>query len=108
MQYGSCFEPATTDAWLKREPAAPDYLPYRDLDTQLAMLCRQLEAGPYLLGATISAADILWGVSLGWLIAFGVVPALPVLTAYVERIRERPAYRRAETADQQWLDAQPA
>lgn len=97
--YGSSFEPALVDRALKREPAPPSLCPYGDYDTMLATLTSQLRKGPYLLGEQFSAADVLWGTALGWTTAFKLVPDLPEIMAYVQRIKERPAARQAAELD---------
>jgi len=97
--YGSSFEPAITDLAMKREPTPPTMCPYGDYDTMLATLTAQLRAGPYLLGERFSAADVLWGTSLGWATMFKLVPELPEVMAYIERVSARPAARRAADAD---------
>jgi glutathione S-transferase len=97
--YGSSFEPAITDLAMKREPTPPMMCPYGDYDTMLATLTAQLRAGPYLLGERFSAADVLWGISLGWATMFKLVPELPEVMAYIDRVRSRPAARRAAEAD---------
>jgi glutathione S-transferase len=97
--YGSSFEPAITDLAMKREPTPPMMCPYGDYDTMLATLTAQLRAGPYLLGERFSAADVLWGTSLGWATMFKLVPELPEVMAYIDRVGSRPAARRAAEAD---------
>jgi glutathione S-transferase len=97
--YGSSFEPAINDLAMKREPAPPVMCPYGDYDTMLATLTRQLRAGPYLLGERFSAADVLWGTALGWTTMFKLVPELPEIMAYMDRVNSRPAARRAAAAD---------
>jgi glutathione S-transferase len=104
--YGSSFEPAINDAAMKREPAPPTMCPYGDFDTMLATLTRQLRAGPYLLGERFSAADVLWGTALGWITMFKLVPELPEIMAYIDRVSSRPAARRAAAADAQLAAAQ--
>jgi glutathione S-transferase len=104
--YGSSFEPAINDVAMKREPAPPMMCPYGDFDTMLATLTRQLRAGPYLLGARFSAADVLWGTALGWITMFKLVPELPEIMAYIDRVSSRPAARRAAEADAQLAAAQ--
>lgn len=99
VYYGSCFEPAATDLAMKREPAPPMMCPYGDYDTMLATVTRQLRAGDYLLGERFSAADVLWGTALTWTTMFKLVPELPEIMAYVERVKSRPAARRAAQAD---------
>jgi len=97
--YGSSFEPALVDRSMKREPAPPSTCPYGDYDTMLATLTAQLRAGPYLLGERFSAADILWGSSLVWATMFKLVPELPEVMDYIDRVGSRPAARRAAEAD---------
>jgi glutathione S-transferase len=104
--YGSSFEPAINDVAMKREPAPPVMCPYGDFDTMLATLTRQLRAGPYLLGERFSAADVLWGTALGWTTMFKLVPELPEVMAYIDRVSSRPAARRAAAADAQLAAAQ--
>jgi glutathione S-transferase len=94
--YAACFEPAAGDKAMKREPGPTAMSPYGDFETVLSTLTTHLEAGPYILGQDLSAADLLWGTALEWMVAFGIVPASPVITAYVERISTRPAALRAK------------
>ncbi|MES2102660.1 MAG: glutathione S-transferase family protein [Pseudomonadota bacterium] len=104
--YGSCFEPAVVDLSLKREPAPPSLSPYGSYDTMLETVRQQLSSGPYLLGERYTAADVLWGCALTWILAFKLVPELPEITAYVQRINARPAVLRATAADQALAVAQ--
>ncbi len=97
--YGSSFEPALIDKSRKLEPASPGMLPYGDYDTMLKTLTDQLDKAPYLLGERFSAADVLWGTALRWTMMFGLVPDLPVLKAYAERVNNRPAALRARSKD---------
>jgi glutathione S-transferase len=106
--YGSCFEPALIDRSMKRDPAAPSTCPYGDFDTMLKTLTDQLEQGPYLLGDTFSAADVLWGTALNWTTMFKLVPELPVIRAYIDRVLARPAMQRAAAADAELAAAQAA
>jgi glutathione S-transferase len=106
VYYGSCFEPAATDLALKREPAPPMMCPYGDYDTMLATVTGQLRAGDYLLGERFSAADVLWGTALTWMTMFKLVPELPEIMAYVERVKSRPAAQRAARADAELAAAQ--
>ena len=99
VYYGSCFEPAVVDKSMQREPAAPSTCPYGDYDTMLKTLTDQLERGPYLLGDTFSAADVLWGTALNWTVTFKLVPELPVIRAYIDRVNARPAMQRAAASD---------
>ncbi|MGO4153666.1 glutathione S-transferase family protein [Cupriavidus sp. YAF13] len=96
--YGSCFEPALVDRSQHREtPRA--MCPYGDYDTTIRTLLGQLEKGPYLLGDTFTAADVLWGTALTWTTMFKLVEATPVVQAYIDRVNARPAVARARAID---------
>jgi glutathione S-transferase len=97
--YGSCFEPAVVDRAMKREAVEAMTSPYGDFDTVLQVLTGQLERGTYLLGERMSAADILWGSALRWTTGFGVVPRLPAITGYIDRVCAHPAFERAMALD---------
>ncbi|MGY4157036.1 glutathione S-transferase [Bradyrhizobium sp. USDA 4461] len=106
--YGSSFEPAVIDHFMKREPAPITQSPYADYDTMLGALEAQLAKGPYLLGDQVTAADILWGIALSWTMMFGIVPKRDVFVRYVERITARPAFQRITAADQDMAAAHAA
>ena len=97
--YGSCFEPAVIDKSMQRESAARVTSPYGDYATMLKTLTDQLQRGPFLLGETFTAADVLWGTALNWTTSFKLVPELPVIRAYIDRVTSRPAIQRAAAAD---------
>lgn len=97
--YAACFEPAVVDHAFKREPLDPATSPYRDYDTVIATLVAQLGRADYLLGDTLTAADLLWGTALAWTTDFGIVPRLPAITAYIERVAAHPAVVRARELD---------
>ena len=104
--YGSCFEPALIDRAQKREPAPPAMSPYGDYDTMLKTLTDQLSGGPYLLGEKFTAADVLWGTALNWTTKFKLVPELPVIKSYVDRMGARPSVTRANARDAELAAAQ--
>lgn len=89
--YAACFEPAIVDVSLKREPAPAARSPYGDFETVLATLGAQLDKGPYILGERFSAADILWGTALAWMVRFQLVPDRAPFTGYVARHAARPS-----------------
>ena len=96
--YGSSFEPALIDRSQKHVPP-PSMAPYGDYDTMLNALVGQLEKGSFLLGEHFTAVDVLWGTALRWTTMFGLVPDLPVIKAYIERVEARPAVARARAKD---------
>jgi glutathione S-transferase len=103
--YGSCFEPAITDRAMKRDPGERASSPYGDYESVQNVILGQLERGPYLLGERITAADVLWGVALGWMLQFGLFPATDTVKAYAGRMAARPAVQRAQARDAE-LDRQ--
>lgn len=101
--YGSAFEPAVMDRYMKHEPAPASTSPYGDFDGVINLIDAQLTPGPYLFGERLTAADILWGQALRWTVGFGLVPATPQKTAYFERIAARPSAVRVAQTDEQLL-----
>jgi glutathione S-transferase len=99
IYYGSSLEPGVIDHFLKRDPAPARMCPYGDYDTMLQTVVNQLRTGPYLLGETFTAADILWGTALKWMTGFKVVPELPEIVAYVDRVCSRPAFALVSERD---------
>jgi len=97
--YAACFEPALVDHAFQRAPLDPATSPYRDYDTVIETLVAQLGRGDYLLGDTLTAADLLWGTGLRWTTEFGIVPKRPVILAYIERVSAHPAVIRAGELD---------
>jgi glutathione S-transferase len=97
--YGSCCEPAVVDRAQKHPPVPPSMCPYGDFDTMLGTVTGQLAQGPYLLGEKFTAADVLWGTALSWITMFKLIPELPVIKAYVDRVNARPAVMRARAKD---------
>lgn len=97
--YGSCFEPAVIDCALKRDAPPRAMSPYVDFATVMAVVNRQLEQGDYLLGSRYSAADVLWGAALGWMVGFGLVEPTAAIRAYIERTAARPGVVRAKAID---------
>ncbi|MEZ4381844.1 MAG: glutathione S-transferase [Nannocystaceae bacterium] len=52
--------------------------------------------GPWLLGERFSMADVVFGGTLGFMLAFNMLDKRPEFLAYVERILARPARQRAD------------
>ena len=97
--YGSCFEPALMDVSMKREPAPLGSSPYGDFESVLNTVKQQLSRGPWLLGNTFTAADVLWGGALAWTTGFKLVPETPEIKGYIERFNARPAVVRSRAKD---------
>jgi glutathione S-transferase len=84
--YGSCFEPAVVDRYMKREPGSMNETLYASYESLIDLLDETLKQGPYLLGERFTAADLLWGIALRWTTMFGLVEARPAFQAYMDRI----------------------
>lgn len=108
VYYAACFEPGVVDRALKREPGPMAMSPYGDFDRVLRTVVGQLGKGPYILGERFSAADVLWGTALAWITAFKLVPETPVITAYVDRMKARPAAVRVRAKDVELAASQAA
>ena len=59
-----------------------------------AVLNAHLATRDYFLGETFSAADIMLGGGLHFMMIAGMVAETPVLKAYAARITDRPAFRK--------------
>lgn len=105
--YGSAFEPAVMDRYMKKEPPRSTSA-YGDFEGVMSLINEQLAAGPYLLGERFTAADILWASALRWTTGFGLVPASPQITAYIDRVTARPAFVRVAETDAQLLKVHEA
>ncbi|HET7676142.1 MAG TPA: glutathione S-transferase family protein [Gammaproteobacteria bacterium] len=97
--YGSCFEPAVVDRSQQRKPAPRSTSPYGTWDDVLQTLVDRLWQHSYLLGDEFSAADVLWGTALNWTVGFKLVPELPPIRAYIDRVNARPAMQRGAAKD---------
>ena len=106
--YGSSMEPAVLDVALKREPPPPSTAGYGDFQTTFKTLTDQLEKGPYILGERFTSADVLWGNALAWLTMFKLVPLLPVIEAYINRVNSRPAAIKAAEMEARFTAEQQA
>jgi glutathione S-transferase len=106
VYYGTCFEPAIVDRSNQREPVSPLLSPYSDFDTMLNILTEQLSQGDYFLGDKFTALDVLWGRSFTYVTIFEIVPLLPVIKTYIDRINARPATIWVKEKDAELVAAQ--
>ncbi len=72
---------------------------YGHYDRVVATLDRALATGPYIAGDRFTAADVYLGAQVMWGVQFGTLPARDSFAAYIARLSDRPAYRRASELD---------
>ena len=97
----SCFEPAITErAFPRKEPPPRSTLGFGDFETVMDVLAKAVGAAdPYLMGQQFTAADVVIGSGLRWGMMFKLIPERPELAAYVGRLSQRPALKRATEKD---------
>ena len=99
--YGAAYEPAVIDRALKRDVGQRAMSAYGDFDALFKTITEQVGKGPYILGSTFTAADVLWGAGLGWTTMFKLVPENPAVAGYLGRVSGRPAQARAQAKDKE-------
>ncbi|MGD9743083.1 MAG: glutathione S-transferase family protein [Dongiaceae bacterium] len=98
--YGpSCLEPAVIDRIFQRPDVAPGSLGYGDFERVMEVLSAAVGRGPYLMGDSFTAADVVIGSGLIWGMMTKAVPARPEILAYTDRLQERPGLRRVYEQD---------
>ena len=81
-------------------PEKAGFVGYGSYEQTIATLERAVEsASPWLLGERFSAADVYVGAQVDFGLAFKSIPERPAFTAWVERLRAREAYQRAQALD---------
>jgi glutathione S-transferase len=99
--YAACFEPALVDKAMKREAGPVAMSPYGGFDMTVNTLIQQLEKGPWLLGESFTAPDVLWGTALTWMTGFGLLDAVPPIKTYIDRFNTRPSVKKVAEIDAQ-------
>ncbi|MEM5527356.1 glutathione S-transferase family protein [Gammaproteobacteria bacterium AS21] len=94
---GNTIEPALTLASAKLEHPEPKTAGWGDMPRVLATIEVMTPATDWALGNHFSAADIVFGGLLDFSMAFGLLQASPKVAAYVERLRQRPAYQQTHS-----------
>lgn len=93
--YAAEMEPALLASLSRELEAAP--AKRRNYDAVVARIEGALAKGPYVMGDRLTGADLLVAGALSF--GRGAFPADPVLDAYVDRCRARPASARARDLD---------
>lgn len=65
-------------------------------DAMLSAMESAVSHGDYLLGDRFSMADVVFGGTLRFMLAFKMVEPRPAFTAYAERLGARPALQRSD------------
>lgn len=94
MFSGAIIEPAFAEKFNKWEPRPTSHA-WGSHALMLEALGKGLQNGPYLLGTTVSAADVVVGSGVRYGIMFGAIPKEPPFTDYLARMTARPAFVRA-------------
>jgi glutathione S-transferase len=91
-----CIEPAIVQLATKIE-MNPVAAGWGEAQRVFDVLDAALSKGPWLLGDSFSAADVMIGSGLNYAVRlFKMVPARPSFDAYIARCAARPAFQRAE------------
>ena len=97
----SCVEPAVLDKAMNRPAAPRSTAGWADYDTVIEVLrAATAKAAPYLLGERFTAADVVVGSSIRWLMQFKLIPELPEFVAYTNTLKKRPALQRQLAKDE--------
>ena len=70
-----------------------------DFNTMIATLSDGIGAGPWILGEQFTAADVMLGSSVHFLQLFDMLGDAPALNEYVDRCRQRPAFKAAQSKE---------
>ena len=97
----SCLEPAVSErAFPRKEPPPRSALGFGDYRYGHGRAGQGVgAANPYLMGGQFTAADVIIGSGLRWGMMFKLVPERAEFAAYVARLNERPALKRATEKD---------
>ncbi|MBS0378162.1 MAG: glutathione S-transferase family protein [Proteobacteria bacterium] len=96
--YAGVFEPSVMSKFMKWE-VPRGTAGWADLTEVMPVLLARLEKGPYLLGESFSAVDVLYGTSFALFLNSEFMPKSPLLQAYVQRVTSRPAFARGVARD---------
>ena len=84
---------------------------YGNYDLAIDTMEKMLADRDYIAAGRFTAADLSVGSQLGFMLQFGLLEPRPVFRAYVDRVTDRDAYRRAKEIDHSLMpkkEAEPA
>jgi glutathione S-transferase len=85
------------------EPDKRGRIGYGTFEEVVATLAAHLRDRDFFCDNRFSAADVYVGAQIGWGLRFGTLPAESAFTAYWDRLKDRPAARRAAEIDDRLL-----
>jgi glutathione S-transferase len=96
--YAGVMEPAWMSQYMKWDipRGTAGWVPVNEV---MAFVNATLEKGPYILGDTFSAVDILIATTFKMFLGSPLLEKTPLLEAYVKRVTDRPAYARAQAKE---------
>jgi glutathione S-transferase len=92
-------EAAVTNKSQGFESSKKQMLGYGSFEDTMNALERGISQNEYICGDRFTAADVYVGSQIGWGMMFGTIDKRPSFEAYVARLRQRPAARRASELD---------
>jgi glutathione S-transferase len=94
-------EQSITSRALKFEPTPQQeaMAGWGSIERTIAALDGFLSGRTWVCGDRFTMADVYLGSSVGWGVNFGILPPTQALSAYIERIEARPAYKAAKAID---------
>jgi glutathione S-transferase len=97
----SCLEQAMIDRAHDRPPVPARASSYGDYGTVMETVAQAVAGGPYLLGQHFTAADVVLGSCLQYGTMIKALPERREFSAYLGRLRQRPALQRSFAKNQQ-------
>ncbi len=83
-------------------------LGYGSFEIAIATLEKAVSAKPYITGDRFSAADLIVGANINFMLMFKMLEPTPAFDDYVARVTDRDAYRRAQDIDAKLIAEQQA
>ena len=78
-----------------------DYLPFSEVEEVAETLASAVRGREFVVGDTFTAADVMVGSTIMWgTQLMPVLPPLPELTEYWDRLSQRPAWQKSWSHDQ--------
>jgi len=97
-------EPAFLWKGLGDLTASIEYRPFAEVEEIASTLCGALAGRKFIVGDHFTAADVMIGSGIMWgMRMLQVLPEHPELVAYWEGLAGRPAWQRASSADQAYM-----